>query len=138
MTPHPGGCRWAAFGLLATLLADNVKARVMRADGTYARSPRREGLRAQSEFLRRAKEAASIADERERHDRPFVVRPVRNRPTLGPAVPHDVAAPIPPAPLTGPIATPRDSNPDGFRVPQEPREAPSREITLPLSSEGTS
>lgn len=124
--------------VLAVELRDDVKSHVLTLDGTYARSPRKEGLRAQSEFLRRAREAASIADERERHDRPFVVRPVRNRPTLGPAVPLDVAAPIPtPAQLTTQHSTPRDSNPDGFRVPSETREAPSREITLPLS-EGTS
>ncbi len=124
--------------VLAVELRDDVKSHVLTLDGTYARSPRKEGLRAQSEFLRRAREAASIADERERHDRPFVVRPVRNRPTLGPAVPLDVAAPIPTASqITPPLSGPRDSNPDGFRVPADVRETPSREITLPLS-EGTS
>jgi polyphosphate kinase len=122
--------------VLAVELRDDVKSHVLTLDGTYARSPRKEGLRAQSVFLRRAREAASIADEREHHDRPFVVRPVRNRPTLGPAVPLDVAAPIPTS-TAGPISAPRDSNPDGFRVPSELRETPSREITLPIS-EGTS
>jgi hypothetical protein len=63
---------------------------------------------------------------------------VRNRPTLGPAVPLDVAAPIPTASqITPPLSGPRDSNPDGFRAPADVRETPSREITLPLS-EGTS
>jgi polyphosphate kinase len=124
--------------VLAIELKDDVKSHVLTKDGTYARAPRLEGLRAQSEFLRCAREAASVADERERHDRPFVVRPVRNRPTLGPAVPLDVAAPIPsPSTIAGPLAAPRDSSPDGFRVPAELREAPSREITLPLSPESS-
>ncbi|MBN8612254.1 MAG: polyphosphate kinase 1 [Deltaproteobacteria bacterium] len=125
--------------VLAVELADDVKAHVLNGDGTYARVPRHEGKRAQVEFLKRARAGASIADERERHDRPFVVRPVRNRPTLG------VAALVHPTPLEVPaplrdsreslgspsIPAPRDSNPDGFRVPAEPRDPPSREIALP-------
>ncbi|MFO0708619.1 MAG: hypothetical protein U0353_02200 [Sandaracinus sp.] len=125
--------------ILAVELRDDVKAHLLTSDGTYVRVPRREGMRAQSEFLRRAKEAASTADQRERNDRPFVVRPVRNRPTLGPAVPLDVAAPILQARdgiPTQSIATPqRDSNPEGFRATVD-REGPSKEISLPV--EGTS
>jgi polyphosphate kinase len=111
--------------VLATELRDDTKAHVLQRDGAYTRVPTLEGVRAQSVFLRRAKTAAAQADERERHDRPFVVRPVRNRPTLAPAVPLDVAAPIPPPQ--------RDSNPDGFaRVPAaEHRDPPTREIALP-------
>ncbi len=109
--------------VLATEMRDDVKAHQLNPTGTYDRVVRREGVRAQSVFVKRAREAAALADERERHDRPFVVRPVRNRPTLGPAVPLDVAAPIPVA---------RESNPEGFpRVSIEPRDPPTREISLP-------
>jgi polyphosphate kinase len=125
--------------VLAVELADDVKAHVLNHDGTYARVPRQEGMRAQVVFLKRARAGASIADERERHDRPFVVRPVRNRPTLGVAglvhpAPLEVAAPIRESREslgTPSIPAPRDSNPDGFRVPPELRDPPSREIALP-------
>jgi len=119
--------------VLAIELRDDVKAHLLAPDGTYSRAPRREGLRAQSVFLRRAKEAAASADERERHDRPFVVRPIRNRPTLGPATPLDVAAPIPAQRDGVPsqsIPAQRESNPDGFRVPVEVRDPPTREVAL--------
>jgi polyphosphate kinase len=110
--------------VLAIELKDDTKAHVLRPDGSYERVPHVEGLRAQSEFLKRARVAAAQADERERHDRPFVVRPVRNRPTLAPAVPLDVAAPIPPPQ--------RESNPDGFaRASAEHRDPLTRDIVLP-------
>ncbi|MGO8697460.1 MAG: polyphosphate kinase 1 [Limisphaerales bacterium] len=51
-------------GVLETLLSDNVKARFLQANGTYARPPRRRGMalrRGQMEFLQTASEQPGMA-----------------------------------------------------------------------------
>jgi polyphosphate kinase len=51
-------------GVLETLLGDNVKARFLQANGTYARAPRRRGMaphRSQLEFLQAAGERTGAA-----------------------------------------------------------------------------
>jgi polyphosphate kinase len=51
-------------GILETLLSDNVKARFLQANGTYARPPRRRGAvprRSQTEFLQAASERPGTA-----------------------------------------------------------------------------
>lgn len=88
-------------------LEDNVKASRLRSDGHYERlsaGPNDVPLRCQKRFLDTAKHMAELADARARRDRPFVVRPVRNRPTaeVG-ARPSEVAPEAPPA---GPISRP--------------------------------
>jgi polyphosphate kinase len=102
--------------VLALELSDDVKALSLQPDGRYTRVMGNEGIRSQAVFLQRARTAATSADERERHDRPFVVRPVRNRPTLKAVV--NAEPPVQPAP-TSPSVAPRDSNPDGFPRPTE-------------------
>jgi polyphosphate kinase len=70
--------------ILGIEMRDNVKARILRADGTYERAHPPEGsepTRAQSMFLDKARDAAARADAKVRYERPFIVRPVRNRPT---------------------------------------------------------
>ena len=71
--------------VLEIALADNVKARVLASDGSYSLPPspedREERVRSQSRFLDLAAEAERSARDRERAERPFIVRPVRNRPT---------------------------------------------------------
>lgn len=55
---------WVRDTVLATLLADNVKARVMRADGTYARRALAEGeapIRSQARFMEAAKARARMS-----------------------------------------------------------------------------
>jgi polyphosphate kinase len=71
--------------ILATSLADDVKARELRADGTFAPVVRAEDestqLRSQQRLLELASAAAQKASERAHAERPFIVRPVRHRPT---------------------------------------------------------
>ena len=65
-------------------LEDNVKASRLAPDGRYIPVVRGENeapLRCQRRFLETAKHMAELADARARRDRPFVVRPVRTRPT---------------------------------------------------------
>ena len=102
--------------VLALELSDDVKALSLQSDGSYERVTGDANIRSQAVFLARAKAAATSADDRERHDRPFVVRPIRNRPTLKAIVPSDPL--IPSTPPTPPMPT-RDSNPDGFPRPVE-------------------
>lgn len=72
--------------ILGMHLADNVKARELRPDGTYERVPlpedESEQFCSQKRFLALARTAAKLADARALAERPFIVRPVRNRPTL--------------------------------------------------------
>ena len=71
--------------ILAISLADNVKARLLQPDGSYVRVPLpdepEEALRSQLEFLKLASEAEEVASARVQAERPFIVRPVRHRPT---------------------------------------------------------
>ncbi|MDW8247300.1 MAG: polyphosphate kinase 1 [Sandaracinaceae bacterium] len=108
--------------ILAIELRDDVKARILRPDGTYEKAPFREGIRSQLEFLRRAKEAASVADEQEHQERPFIVRPVRTRPTLGATM--GISTPI----------TPEGQPP--HQGPPPPREASSESQKAPEAREG--
>lgn len=65
-------------------LQDNVKARELRADGSYERVYREDGeeeKRSQELLLKRAKRAKRKAAARANEERPFIVRPVRQRPT---------------------------------------------------------
>lgn len=69
------------FGLA---FADNVKARALQADGSYERVLAEDGevkVRSQSQLLERARTAAEQAAARAQAERPFIVRPVRHRPT---------------------------------------------------------
>jgi polyphosphate kinase len=66
---------------------DNVKARRLRSDGIYERVRPAEGepeRRSQKRFIDLARDIAERADARARRDRPFIVRPVRTRPTKEP------------------------------------------------------
>jgi len=71
--------------VLGIALIDNVKARELRADGSYHPVPEPEDpesrVRSQMVLVDRAAEAAEGAMARLRAERPFIVRPVRNRPT---------------------------------------------------------
>ncbi len=75
---------------------DDVKASILSADGSYTRAKPegRPSRRSQLRFLRRAREVAERADAKLRRERPFIVRPVRNRPTKAPdsanVLPDDV------------------------------------------------
>ncbi len=69
---------------------DDVKASVLGPDGTYTHlvpSVGKPPKRSQERFLRRARDVADRADAKLRRDRPFIVRPVRNRPTKAPDPP---------------------------------------------------
>ena len=103
--------------ILATEMKDDVKARAMRSDGSYVRVPNEAGIRAQSVFLGQARQAAAAADARLRHDRPFVVRPVRNRPTK-----HPESGVLAVEPEKTPSASGRESSPDGFGIRKETKE----------------
>jgi polyphosphate kinase len=72
--------------IMGTEMRDNTKSRELRPDGTYERlkSDGHEPVRAQSVFFERAREIAARADAKARYERPFIVRPVRNRPTKAP------------------------------------------------------
>jgi hypothetical protein len=73
--------------VFATSWDDDAKAGILTADGSYVRHrppERRAPKRSQMRFLRRAREVAERADAKQRRDRPFIVRPVRNRPTKAP------------------------------------------------------
>ncbi|MEM9069200.1 MAG: polyphosphate kinase 1 [Myxococcota bacterium] len=72
--------------VLGIALDDNVKASVLHSDGSYARVETPEDgegdrVRSQARFLELAKAAEVAAMARARAERPFIVRPVRNRPT---------------------------------------------------------
>jgi len=70
--------------ILAVSLADDVKASLLRPDGTYERAPTQvpaAPCRSQERFMRIARDTARRIEVRERRERPFIVRPVRNRPT---------------------------------------------------------
>ena len=81
--------------ILGIQLQDNVKASLLTPDGTYRRptwSGEKMPLRSQTRFLELAERVAAGADALERAERPFIVRPVRNRPTKtdeGPPVDKD-------------------------------------------------
>ncbi|MEM9192796.1 MAG: polyphosphate kinase 1 [Myxococcota bacterium] len=82
--------------VLQTCLDDDQKASILDADGSYRRPPREPGappIRSQERFLALARHAAELARMKEREERPFVVRPVRNRPTKD----------APPDPKLGPV-----------------------------------
>ncbi len=79
--------RRAVDEILAVCLADDVKASELLPDGSYRRVDRPDGApgcRSQARFLELARDAARRAEARARRDRPFIVRPVRNRPTKAP------------------------------------------------------
>ncbi|WP_236606285.1 polyphosphate kinase 1 [Sandaracinus amylolyticus] len=101
--------------ILGTEMRDNMKRRTLRADGHWHHARPSEGeheVRAQRVFLNRARDAAARADAKVRHERPFIVRPVRNRPTKTPdgldvepapsrdSVPEGLLSVPPPAPGT--------------------------------------
>ncbi|MBK8170342.1 MAG: polyphosphate kinase 1 [Sandaracinaceae bacterium] len=70
--------------ILGSQLEDNVKASRLTSEGTYVHlpvGPNEVHTRCQKRFLETAKGIAEQADAKARRDRPFVVRPVRNRPT---------------------------------------------------------
>ena len=75
--------------ILAVCLADDVKASVLLPDGRYERvRPKAPpGCRSQERFMQLARDSARRADARARRDRPFIVRPIRNRPTKAPTEP---------------------------------------------------
>ncbi len=82
--------------IFAVSWEDDVKASVLRADGSYVRERASEGRtprRSQLRFLRRAREVTERVDAKLRRDRPFIVRPVRNRPTKAPDAPGPDDAP---------------------------------------------
>ncbi len=78
--------------LLRNQLDDNAKAWILAADGRYQRAARpenRDPLRSQRRYLDLAHAAEKRAEQRALRDRPFVVRPVRVRPTM------EIEAPAP-------------------------------------------
>jgi polyphosphate kinase len=91
--------------VLQTALDDNVKARVLRSDGTWERVPtperEEEQVRSQRRFLQLASSAQADADARARAERPFLVRPVRHRPTKVSKAPTTVAPEPPSEPKSG-------------------------------------
>ncbi len=88
--------------ILETSLADNVKARELQSDGSYVRveqaSDPERVVRSQMEFLALASKAEADASARVHAERPFIVRPVRHRPTKAsvPAVVVSTEPPVPP------------------------------------------
>ena len=90
--------------IFATSWDDDTKACVLTSDGSYVRraAPDGRGKRSQARFLRRAREVAERADAKQRRDRPFIVRPVRIRPTKEPDSPGETDA-VPERPSTLPI-----------------------------------
>ena len=72
--------------IMGTEMRDNTKSRELCPDGTYERltPDGHDAIRAQNVFFTRARELADKADAKARHERPFIVRPVRNRPTKAP------------------------------------------------------
>ena len=83
--------------IMEIALRDNVKARELSADGSYKRvdTPRdaEAQVRSQSRLLKLASVAEQQAMQIIRAERPFIVRPVRNRPTG--LMPTAVALPTP-------------------------------------------
>lgn len=97
--------------IMGIALQDNVKASELQADGSYVRVPTPEDpalqVRSQQRFLELAEAAERAALARARAERPFIVRPVRNRPTK-----VKVNAPTEPiAPDDGAEEEPRDGEP---------------------------
>jgi polyphosphate kinase len=94
--------------ILGVELEDDVKGWTMEADGHYVRVPPRDsegGRRSQKRFLELARDAAARADQKALRDRPFVVKPVRHRPTKA-EEPVTVAPAAPPAdPTVGRTST---------------------------------
>ena len=82
--------------LLKTSLRDNVKARILQPDGSYERLDTPDDpaarVRSQVEFLALADGAEKEASARFAAERPFIVRPVRNRPTKATSPPVVVSA----------------------------------------------
>ncbi len=78
---------------------DDCKASSLAPDGSYARERTddpRSPRRSQTRFLRRARDVAELADAKARRERPFIVRPVRNRPTKAPDSANVVGDDAPP------------------------------------------
>ncbi len=118
-------------------LRDDVKAYRLLPDGSYARPPRPVdgvGVHAQRERLARTRAAAELADARERTDRPFAVRPVRNRPTLEGASGAAERSHAPEPTVRGP--TSRDARLESRR--SEPPPAERRAPTERARGRGTS
>ncbi len=72
--------------VLENALLDTAKARELQSDGTYVRMRSEDDeetslRRSQSLLVKLAKRAVKEAKERERAERPFIVRPIRHRPT---------------------------------------------------------
>jgi polyphosphate kinase len=91
---HPPMARWVYHEVLGLQLADNVKARVMRADGSYERRRPSEGespLRSQHHF-------AESARERARSSLVNPVSPFRLRTTVATATTEVEAPPVLPPP----------------------------------------
>ncbi len=88
--------------VLRTSLNDNVKARELQPDGTYVRVDQPEDsdalVRSQRKLLALATRAEAEASARVHAERPFIVRPVRHRPTKAssPAVVVSTELPAPP------------------------------------------
>jgi polyphosphate kinase len=77
--------------ILGIQAEDDAKARVLLSDGSYTRVAPPQGRparRSQARFLQRARDAAERSDAKQRRERPFIVRPVRNRPTKVPSTPN--------------------------------------------------
>src|SRR5262249_12132923 len=96
--------------ILGVEMIDDVKRWMLKPDGHYERVPRRENeapLRSQRRFLELAREVAARADQKALRDRPFVVRPVRNRPTKSeePVVATTTTTTAPAAPEGGRTST---------------------------------
>ncbi len=94
--------------ILGVSLADDVKARELRSDGSMVRVGDGTGTcRSQRRFLVLCQEAVKRAERIARRERPFVVAPVRNRPTNEPE-PRPTRLPGPGTP-----GTPTDPTPTG-------------------------
>lgn len=97
--------------ILGTELRDDVKARELTSEGVFVAVPAqdpRKPTRAQELSIGRARDVAARADAKVRHERPFVVRPVRNLPTKVPDE-YDLSEPAG-----------RESTPDLYVAPKEP------------------
>jgi polyphosphate kinase len=76
--------------ILAVCLADDRKASMLLPDGSYRRVVHEgagTGCRSQERYMHISRENARRADARARRERPFIVRPIRNRPTKSEAEP---------------------------------------------------
>lgn len=91
--------------ILETQLSDNQNAWTLEPEGTYTRKknePMQEKIRSQKKFLELALIRAEALNLQEKNERPFVIRPVRNRPTKIPET--ETTDSIPPMP---PVILPR-------------------------------